>query len=97
MACGREATIIGKPNPDMCKSLFAQGNIVAERTIMIGDSAKYDILFGYNCGFQTLLVGTGVNSMDDVREWQRSKVEEDKQLIPDIYLPSLGDLLPLLE
>lgn len=97
VATGRKATIIGKPNPNMCKSLLDQGKIVPERTLIIGDSAKYDILFGFNCGFQTLLVGSGVNSIDNVREWQKSNIQDDKQLIPDTYLPKLGDLLPLLQ
>ncbi|XP_055316603.1 glycerol-3-phosphate phosphatase-like [Sitodiplosis mosellana] len=97
VASGRKATIIGKPNPNMCKSLLAGGKINPERTLMIGDSVKYDILFGFNCGFQTLLVGTGVNKLEEVRKWQKSNIEDDKKLIPDTYLPALGDLLPFLQ
>lgn len=97
VASGRQATIIGKPNPNMCKSLLTEGEIVPERTLMIGDSGKYDILFGFNCGFQTLLVGTGINHLDDVGKWKKSNIQDDKKLIPDTYLPKLGDLLPLLE
>lgn len=96
VASGRKATFIGKPNVNMCKSLRDEGKINPERTLMIGDSAKYDILFGYYSGFQTLLVGTGVNTLNDVHEWQQSNLDEDKKFIPDTYLPTLGDLSPFL-
>lgn len=95
-SCKRPATIVGKPFQTICESLISQGHLIPERTLIIGDSAKFDILFGTNCGFQTMLVGTGVNSMDDVRKWQQSDNLEDKKLIPDVYLPKLGDLLMFL-
>lgn len=94
---GRKATVIGKPNPNMCKSLLADGKLISERTLMIGDSAKYDILFGFNCGFQTLMVGSGMNNLNDIQKWQNSNASDDKKLIPDTYLPKLGDLLEFLE
>lgn len=96
VASGRQPTILGKPNPMMWKAFLDDGTIVPERTLMIGDSAKYDILFGSKCGFQTLLVGTGVNSLNDVHAWQMSNRDEDKNFIPDVYLPKLGDLLPFM-
>lgn len=94
--CKRQATIVGKPFKSICESLISQEHLIPERTLVIGDSVKFDILFGTNCGFQTMLVGTGVNSMDDVRTFQRSDNLEDQKLIPDVYLPKLGDLLKFL-
>lgn len=97
-ASGRSPTIVGKPSSIMYETLMQSGgNIVPERTLMIGDSVKYDILFGFNCGMQTLLVGSGLNSIDEVGVWQRSNVLEDKNLVPDVYLPRLGNLLTLLK
>jgi len=55
-----------------------------------------DIQFGYNCGFQTLLVGTGVNSYQDAIEAQASKVPSLYQQVPDLYVPKLSNLLPFL-
>lgn len=97
VASGRIAINMGKPNPNMCKSLVDNGTIVPERTLVIGDTAKYDILLGMNCAFQTMLVGSGVNKMDDVRIWQASCNDEERKLIPDFYIPTLGDLLTLLK
>lgn len=96
MGSCRKATIIGKPNPLMCKSLIDAGQIDPKRTLMIGDSAKYDILFASRCGFQSLFVDSGLNSLNDIRTWQMSNNVEDQSLVPDVYLPKLGDLLPLL-
>lgn len=92
----RKATIMGKPNRSICESLIADNSIIPERTLMIGDRANTDILLGTNCGFQTLLVGSGVHSLDDVKRWQESGVDDDRALVPDVYLPTLGDLLPFM-
>lgn len=97
-ASGLSPTIVGKPSSIMYQTLLQKyEHIIPERTLMVGDSAKYDILFGFNCGMQTLLVGTGLNSIDEVRVWQRSNAIDDKKLIPDAYLPRLGSLLTLLK
>lgn len=96
VASKREPTFIGKPNPNICKSFIDDGTIDPERTLIIGDSVKYDILLGYNCGFKTLLVGSGINNLDEVRSWQKSNLQHHQKLIPDFYLPKLGDLLPFI-
>ncbi|KAH8370197.1 hypothetical protein KR093_002591, partial [Drosophila rubida] len=92
----RDPIVIGKPNPEICASLIQQKLIDPSRTLMIGDRANTDVLLGYNCGFQTLLVGTGIHQLKDVNDWKHSKNPEDKKLIPDVYLPKLGDLLPFI-
>lgn len=94
-ASERDPIVMGKPNVSICESLL--GDIVPERTLMIGDRCNTDILLGSNCGFQTLLVGTGVHHLHDVHKWQKSKAIDDKKLIPDVYLPKLGDLLSYLD
>lgn len=96
VAAGRNAIIMGKPNPYICAALMAEHNIVPGRTLMIGDRCNTDILLGHNCGFQTLLVGTGIHKLADVDGWKENSSADDKQLIPDVYLPKLGDLLQFL-
>ncbi|XP_013113366.2 glycerol-3-phosphate phosphatase isoform X1 [Stomoxys calcitrans] len=92
----RKATVIGKPNVAICEHLIKDGTIVPERTLMIGDRCNTDILLGYNCGFQTMLVGTGIHQLNDVDSWKASDDPELHKLLPDVYLPKLGDLLPYM-
>lgn len=92
----RKAIIIGKPDPYFSQELFENYNVEAKRTLMIGDRCNTDILFGNNCGFQTLLVGTGVHKLNDVERLKQSENIEDKKQIPDVYISRLGNLLPIL-
>jgi len=93
-AAGRKPIILGKPNPMMFEIVQKRHPAVkAERTLMIGDRADTDILLGKNCGLQTLMVGTGVHSLEKVREWEGSSDAEEQRLVPDKYLDRLGDLL----
>lgn len=92
VASDRKATVIGKPSVHMFQALPKLHNIVPDRTLMVGDSLNYDILFGHNLGLQTMLVGSGVNSLNDVHLLQKSNTQDDQQLIPDVYLSTLGDI-----
>lgn len=57
-ACSyRKVLNLGKPNPAICSALLNDGITSPQRTLMIGDNARTDILLGKTCGFQTLLVG----------------------------------------
>ncbi|EDW70088.1 glycerol-3-phosphate phosphatase [Drosophila virilis] len=86
----------GKPNTYIVLHLIREGLIKPERTLMVGDTLYTDILFGYNCGFQTLLVGTGNNNLKDVAKAQESKKPLMYQQIPDLFLPKLADLYKFL-
>lgn len=88
--------VMGKPNKSICDPLLDDGAFDAKRTLVIGDSAETDILLGKNCGFQTLLVGSGIQKFEDIVRWQISDNADDKLYIPDFYLPTLSDLLPFL-
>uniref|UniRef100_T1L429 Phosphoglycolate phosphatase n=1 Tax=Tetranychus urticae TaxID=32264 RepID=T1L429_TETUR len=65
-----------------------------DRTMVIGDRCDTDIAFGYNNGFKyKLLVGTGVNSLAEVKQFADDKPED---LIPSHFAPSLNGLIRLI-
>ena len=55
-----------------------------------------DILFGNNCGLKTVLMLTGISSLEDVKNYQSSSDPSYRKSIPDFYMPSIKELkLPL--
>ncbi|TMW41416.1 hypothetical protein DOY81_013505 [Sarcophaga bullata] len=90
----RDAQVMGKPNPLICKHLIRTGVIKPARTLMIGDSPQVDVLFGKNCGFHTLLVGTGCYQWPHVEKLVESNTTDH---IPNYYADSLGDLYKIFE
>ena len=56
-----------------------------------------DILLGKNCSLSTLLVLTGVHSLEDVTQWVEGDDPALHRQVPDFYLPSFGTLLDLLD
>ncbi|XP_058834863.1 glycerol-3-phosphate phosphatase-like [Topomyia yanbarensis] len=92
----RPPTVMGKPNKYICDILEQQYKVNPERTLMIGDRCNTDILLGKNCGFQTLLVETGIHKAEDVAKFAQSDDPETRKLVPDVYSGMLGDLLPYL-
>ncbi|KPI97349.1 Phosphoglycolate phosphatase [Papilio xuthus] len=88
----RKALVLGKPHEYIRKYLESCG-LNPARTLMIGDRCNTDIEFGVRCGFQTLLVLTGVTS---TRELEKIRKEQIAPL-PDVVLPKLGDLLEIVE
>jgi phosphoglycolate phosphatase len=98
VAAERKPIVMGKPNPHICDAIVQAFKVVPERTLMIGDRCNTDILLGKNCGFQTLLVETGIHKYDpDVKGYMASECEETRRLVPDLVAGKLGDVLPFLE
>ncbi|CAG9793898.1 unnamed protein product [Diatraea saccharalis] len=87
----RKALVLGKPHEYVRKFLESCG-LNPARTLMIGDRCNTDIELGVRCGFQTLLVLTGVTSKNDLEKIRNEK----KPPLPDVVLPKLGDLLSLV-
>ncbi|XP_017090265.2 glycerol-3-phosphate phosphatase [Drosophila bipectinata] len=86
----------GKPKPHLCSNVIRQGLLQPERTLMVGDTMSTDIQLGYNCSFQTLLVGTGVSSYKDVLAAQESSDPFKYQEVPHKFVSKLSHLLPFL-
>ncbi|XP_034253073.1 glycerol-3-phosphate phosphatase isoform X1 [Thrips palmi] len=96
--CGaRNAFVVGKPHSYISEFLVKTHKIDPTRTIMIGDRCNTDILLGKRCGFKTLLVLSGVSTVNEINSWKESSDEELRQLVPDFYIGKLGDLLPMME
>ena len=55
--------------------------------------AESDVLFGKKCGLKTLMVGSGVNSLEDMRDWN---AQGKSELVADYFANSLGDLNDVL-
>lgn len=89
---GREPFIVGKPSSYICNVLMETNKIVPSRTLMIGDRCNTDILLGKRCGFKTLLVLTGVNSLKNVEEWSKSDDPKLQELVPDYYAQGINSL-----
>ncbi|KOC71086.1 Phosphoglycolate phosphatase [Habropoda laboriosa] len=93
----RKAVVMGKPERYIADVLMKRFQVNPERTLMIGDRHNTDILLGTRCGFKTLLVLTGITTLEDVNRWKQSGSAQEKEYIPNYYIESLGDLLSYLE
>lgn len=95
----RKAVVMGKPETMLCDIFFKDDKRDSKRYLMIGDRLNTDVLFGNTNKYQTLLVQSGVHSIEHVQDIinQLDKGEvDDKTLehqIPDFYISCLGDLL----
>ena len=65
-ASGREPYYVGKPNPLMMRSALRNIGAHSENTLMIGDRMDTDIVSGLEAGLQTILVLTGISTVEAV-------------------------------
>ncbi|GMG20197.1 unnamed protein product [Ambrosiozyma monospora] len=89
-AAGRTPVSCGKPNPGMMDAICKSHKIDRSRSIMVGDRLNTDMKFGRDGGLATLLVLTGIETVENVK-----KLEEQEQ--PTYYADKLGDLFELLQ
>lgn len=98
-ATGRKATVIGKPSTFLYDVIAATNTIDPKRSLMIGDRIEQDIVFGKNIGMKTLLVESGMNKLKDVEEVLVKANDGDaeaKKMIPDFFIPHIGDIFKIL-
>ncbi|KAH3660304.1 hypothetical protein OGAPHI_006890 [Ogataea philodendri] len=90
-ASGRKPlTSCGKPNPSMMDAIVKAHKIDRSRSIMVGDRLNTDMKFGREGGLATLLVLTGIETVQTLNQ-----LEKDVQ--PTYYSEKLGDLFELLQ
>lgn len=63
---GKEPVVVGKPSPVMVERSLSQLGTTPETTVMLGDRLDTDILAGERAGCRTVLVTTGISSVDDI-------------------------------
>lgn len=95
-SAGRPPVLLGKPSSYLRDVLMETNKIDPPRTLMIGDRCNTDILFGKRCGFKTLLVLSGANSLEEVNEWNKSSDPEINELVPDYYAKGINSLKTFL-
>jgi len=88
--------VCGKPNQAMYDVIASKQKIDRRRTLFVGDRLNTDILFAGRAGFQSLLVLSGVSTMDDVHCKEASMSDEDQRSVPNYFSASLGELARLL-
>ncbi len=84
-ATGVKAFFVGKPNPLMMRSALNYLDVHSEETIMIGDRMDTDIIAGVETGMETVLVLTGVTSLEEVDRYPYT---------PDHIVASVADIHP---
>lgn len=87
-ATGVSPIIIGKPEPYLYQFATQRLGLLPQETLAVGDRLDTDILGGQRIGCPTVLVLSGVSGPAEAAAWQPQ---------PDLTLPNLADLLPLLQ
>jgi arabinose operon protein AraL len=77
-------TIVGKPSPIILEVALKALGVSASEAVMVGDRLDTDILMGKRLGLGTVLVLSGITTVDDPRI---------AELHPDLVLPSIKELL----
>lgn len=83
-ATNRDPYIVGKPNPMMFRSAMNQIDAHSETTAMIGDRMDTDIIAGMEAGLHTVLVLSGITTMEDIAAFP---------FRPNQVIKSVADLL----
>uniref|UniRef100_A0A8D0H4V8 Chronophin n=1 Tax=Sphenodon punctatus TaxID=8508 RepID=A0A8D0H4V8_SPHPU len=96
-ASGRKATVVGKPNTYMFECIVERFGVDPSRMLMVGDRLETDILFGKNCGLDTILTLTGVSCLEEAHAYMASDSPDAKDLVPNYYVDSIADLIPGLD
>jgi HAD superfamily hydrolase (TIGR01450 family) len=86
-ASGRRAIMIGKPSPRMFQLALRQVKEKPARAVMIGDQIETDLAGARKAGVHTILVLTGVESHDTVR---------NSEVKPEMVIETVDELMNYL-
>ncbi|NOQ32946.1 MAG: HAD-IIA family hydrolase [Methanosarcinales archaeon] len=82
-ASGRSAFVIGKPNPPMMDAVIDHLGLPAHECTLVGDRLETDILAGSRYGMKTVLVLSGVETAESVRQ---------SRIKPDAVIGSIAEM-----
>jgi len=85
-ATGREPLTIGKPETHAYEAILHAAGVPAARSVMIGDRLDTDIAVGCRAGAKTILVLTGVTSLEQAQA-------AGPPFVPDLIIGDLRDLI----
>eukprot|EP00123_Amoebidium_parasiticum_P009086 comp19227_c0_seq1/m.21991 comp19227_c0_seq1/g.21991 ORF comp19227_c0_seq1/g.21991 comp19227_c0_seq1/m.21991 type:complete len:295 (-) comp19227_c0_seq1:622-1506(-) len=88
-ATKRQPIICGNPPQPMLEVVMNKFNLDPKRSCMVGDRLNTDIAFGNAGGLKTLLVLTGISTLEE-----SNHCSADQR--PLYVIPSIGDLVTLL-
>ncbi|XP_055743170.1 chronophin-like [Salvelinus fontinalis] len=97
VATGRKAMVIGKPSPFMFECISSQFRVDPAQCLMVGDRLETDMLFGANCGLDTMLTLTGISQMKTAQEYRDSDHSTNQSFVPDYVVDTIADFLPAFE
>ena len=83
-ATGKTPYFLGKPNPLMMRSALRSIGAHSASTLMIGDRMDTDVIAGLEAGLATILVLTGISTMDTVELYP---------FRPSLVVDSVADLI----
>ena len=69
MTTGKEATVMGKPNPEVINYFLDKYDLKKEDLLVVGDRLYTDILVGVNAEVDTLCVLSGECNMEDINNY----------------------------
>ncbi|MGC8510595.1 MAG: HAD-IIA family hydrolase [Acidimicrobiales bacterium] len=83
-ATGVAPYVVGKPNPFMIREALSRLGAEPRHSVLVGDRVETDVLVGAAAGVTTVMVLSGVGTLDQAR---RAPVR------PDLVVGSVSDLL----
>ena len=83
-ASGSEPMVIGKPSPSMYIQAMKVMGLTPNQVMCVGDRLSTDILGARNGGFHSAFVLSGVNTLEDLANWEPK---------PDIVVENLTALI----
>jgi len=92
-AANRKPIVCGKPTNHIytaVKEAFPQ--VTSAKTLVIGDRVGSDILMAANCGMRSLMVGTGIDQLEDAIKMAANPEGEGEKLLPTMFADSLKEV-----